>query len=198
MGWIETVPPAEEPVYLTEFTNWIRQDDADDNQLIGRLIVAARIHLETVTHRTFVKRTIEATFDEWPTRGGNQPSLILPVASPLLAIKKVRYVSDAGADTPLAPTVWEAVTNIVPGRLRLKLDQNWPDTSDQLDAITLTYETGYGGHDDVPELAKQGVFFLAAHWYEHREAVDIGERITVNQIPNGFDSLVWSLKVPKV
>ena len=208
-GWRITDEPSAEPVSLEEVQNFIKQDEEEDNPLLERLITAARKHCERETRRSFIRRTVEATFDEWPIsrtdnnyswplKSKRQPAFILPKASPLISVSKVQYVDTAGYTQTLSSSVYRIVTTRIPGRIRLAKDQVWPDAAADEDAITVTYDVGYGEDDDVPEDAKVAVLFLVDHWYNHREAVDVSVGGTVTRVPHGFEALINGLKVPRV
>lgn len=195
--------PKSEPVSLPEASLFIRQVDEGDNRVVERLIAAARHHVEQLTRRAFVTRTLQATFDDWPScrdfyKRRDEPELILPNATPLKQIVKVEYLDLDRVTQTLATTVYQAVTNKEPGRLRRRKEQVWPDTSDEPDAITVTYQVGYGTDDDVPDDAKTAILMLVAHWYENREAVDVSTGGTVTTVPHGFSAIVNNLHVPLV
>lgn len=209
-GWTVTDPPAMEPVSLDEIRNFVKQDEDEDNPLLEGLITAAREHVERVTRRCFIRRTVAATFDEWPFarldwarrirgRKALNPFIRLPLASPLIEVSKVEYTDLEGVTQELASTVYAPVTNKLPGRVRLRRNQIWPNTIDDEDAITITYDVGYGDDDLVPKNAKYAIMMLVAHWYDGgRTAVDVSVGGTVTDIPHGFKSLVSGLVVPKV
>jgi hypothetical protein len=45
----------------------------------------------------------------------------------------------------------------------------------------------------APAILKQAVLFLAAHWYEQRLPVNIGN--IVNEIPHSLASILWSNRI---
>lgn len=48
----------------------------------------------------------------------------------------------------------------------------------------------------VPDDALEGILMLAGHFYENREASIVSDhRITVQEMPIGYDDIVWTLKV---
>lgn len=204
-GLREVVPPASEPVSFEEAAQYVRLADDGDNRVLERLIVAARAHFEQGTRRALVTRTLEATFDQWPVvypdygrRVVQEPELILPF-SPLAKVNKVEYLDlDQALQTVDAATVYKAVTNQDPGRIRRRKNALWPDTSDEPDSIIVNYDAGYGEDDDVPSDAKVAILMLVGHWYENREAVDVSTGGTVTNVPHGYAAIVNNLAVPRV
>ena len=207
-GWTITDESPDEPLTLDEVKTFLRQDDFEDDALIGVIVKAARLHVERVTNRSLVRKTVKATFDRWPEGGVRASStqlvspsygkLELPLASPLLEVDRIEYVDLDGSTQTLASSIYTVVTDKLPGRVRLSRNQAWPDVVDDEGVITITYDVGYGAAADVPEDVKAAIYFLVAHWYDNREAVDVSIGGTVTRVPNGFDALVSGLKVPRV
>jgi len=64
---------------------------------------------------------------------------------------------------------WDS--NKEPGRLVLAYGETWPtDTLTVTSPIEITYVTGYGTPDDIPESLKLGMKIDLADLYEQREA----------------------------
>ena len=65
----------------------------------------------------------------------------------------------------------------------------WPVLYERLDALTVTFKTGFGDTpESVPANIRQAVRLMTGHWYANREAVVIGT-ITAT-LPMGVDLLL--------
>ena len=201
-SWRIVVPPAADPVSLEEASQFLRLAEDSDAPTVERLIRSASHHVEEITRRCFVSRTIEARFDAWPCqdlrRPDIPPDLILPSASPLASVERVTYVDTDGAVQTLATDVYRVEAHREPGRLRLAFNRDWPNVRADREVITVRYDAGYGTDADVPDTAKTAILMLVAHWFENREAVDVATGGTVSEIPFGFESIIGNLTVREV
>ena len=62
--------------------------------------------------------------------------------------------------------------------------------------MTVKYQAGYGGPEDVDASVKSAVLLWTAQLFEHREPVVINE--IARRVPFGVRDLLWSLKVAEV
>lgn len=172
--------PAAEPLSLAEAKAFLRVEHADDDDVIGALIAASRIHIEAQTRRALVTQNWRIIRDAWPVDGR------LPLRpAPLRTLAAVRvydaggvahavdtesFVLDAGgAELAFAP--WALAQ---PGRLAA--------------GIELDVAVGYGdAGTDVPEPLRQAVRLLVAHWYENRGLAAVG---TVTILPSTVAALI--------
>lgn len=153
--------PAVEPLSLAEAKAYLRVEHNDDDDVIGALIAASRIHVEAQTRRALITQTWRITLDAWPDDGR------LPVRpAPLQELSAARvydyggtphmadtesFVVDSGGSA-LAFAPWSLGS---PGRIA--------------GGIELDVVCGYGdAAADVPEPLRQAVQLLVAHWYENR------------------------------
>jgi uncharacterized phiE125 gp8 family phage protein len=159
--------PAVEPLSLAEAKAFLRVEHSDDDDVIGALIAASRIHVEAQTRRALISQTWRITLDAWPDNG-RQP--VRP--APLRALSAARvydyggvahavdteaFVVDAGASA-LAFAPWALAA---PGRIAAGIE---------LDVVV-----GYGdAATDVPEPLRHAVRLLIAHWYENRGLAALG------------------------
>ena len=88
--------PAVEPVLIGEAKAHLRLDRDDEDDLVGALIVAGRVAVETEIRRVLIAQKWRAIVDLWPAAG-----LVLPVV-PVLAVDTVRAVEPGGGATVLA------------------------------------------------------------------------------------------------
>lgn len=143
-----TVAPATEPVTLTEAKAHLGVTISDDDTRITALIVAARETAENYTQRSFITQTWVAKLDAFP----NGDIIELP-KGPIQSITSVQYVDEDG-DTQ---TFTEYTLDAAAERIFLNYDEDWPDTRDIENAVTITYVTGYGVAAAVPESIKSAL-----------------------------------------
>ncbi|RDV02147.1 head-tail connector protein [Undibacter mobilis] len=153
--------PAVEPLSLAEAKAFLRVEYNDDDDVIGALLAAARIHVEAQTRRALVAQQWRLTLDVWPADGRLK---VLP--APLAALNAVRVYDDAGhasaldlqsfvVDTAGSQLVFAPWALAQPGRAAA--------------GIEVDVTAGYGAAaSDVPEPLRQAVRLLTAHWYENR------------------------------
>ena len=167
--------PAVEPVLLAEAKAHLRLDGEAEDDLVGALIVAARVAVETEIRRVLIAQTWRAVVDEWPLDG-----LALPVV-PALSVEVVRAIDDEGAATELDEGDYEF--DPMDGSVRLL------DPSPQAAGYEIDFTAGYGESGlDVPQPLRLAIRLLVTHWYEHRSAVVMGDASAAT--PLGYRELV--------
>lgn len=171
---------ATEPISLDEAKLHLRIDDAADNVLISNLIVAARQFVENYTHRTLMTTVIEKIYDV-PSHSFSLPS------PPLQEVTKIEVVNDAGEKTEVDSSIYDYDSSVdIPGRVQLREGCVWPDHRGFASFI-VTFKAGYGDAPaDVPEMLRQAILQVLAHYYEKRQS---------EEIPAGIYTLLAPFKV---
>lgn len=174
--------PTAEPVSLEELRLHCRLDVDDDDEELVTLGIAARQWFETALDRQLVTATWRIKlpyFYAW------QIELPYP---PLRSVGSITYKDTGGVTRTLATSVYQVVTTRTPGFIQLRTGQTWPVVAiSDPEAVTITFDAGYGTPQVVPDLVKAGIKFLVAHWYVNREAVGPN---TAMSTPLGVDSIV--------
>lgn len=155
-----------------------------EDSLISALITAAREYCENIQHRALCTQTWELVLDDWP----NEDYIELPMP-PLQSVTSVKYKDTAGTETTWASTNYIVDPDSFVGRLALAYGITWP--SGELypaGGIRIRFVCGYGVASAVPQAVKQAMLLLIGHWYENREAVNIGN--IVNDIPFAVNALL--------
>jgi hypothetical protein len=179
-----TTQPVEEPVTLATAKLHLRVEIADDDALIGALIVAARERCETLTHRAFVSRGYLLTLDGFPF--SHAPTVSMAYSSerlpnlafgrikipkpPLIAVQSIAYLDTQGVSQVLDPSAY-----LVSGGGKLQgvvtpaYGATWPSTRYQVGSVRVAYTAGYGAAADVPASIPQAMLLLIGAWYQNRE-----------------------------
>ena len=166
--------PAAEPVLLTEAKAHLRVDGAAEDELIGGLIVAARMGVETATRRMLIAQSWRLHLTRWARMG-----LPLPI-QPVLVVDAVRAFDAAGAASVLAPAAYEVNVS------RTEILLLAPSGARRYE-VDLT--AGYGSSGlAVPQPLRLAMLMLIAHWYENRGAVLVGS--AAEAMPEGFRELI--------
>lgn len=191
---IRTVtPPDAEPVTLDEAKVQLEILNNNRDAYIEGLIVAARSHLEWLTSKAFVARTLELILDGFP-----YSEIELPVV-PILSITSVKYDDVDGNEQIVDPANYYLDKTSEPGWLLPVANFSWPATISAANAMRVQFVAGYAPGTDspvdpaenVPEVAKHAIKFLVGAWFENREPVSKDQLF---HVPKSFDALVSQLK----
>ena len=176
--------PTAEPVTIDELKAHLRVTSGVEDADLARLITAAREHVEQQTGRALADQTREYTADAFPSSG------VLRLGfAPVVSISSVKYLDETGAEQTLDASVYTVDTQSEPGALVLKVNQDWPDTASLPAAVRVRYVCG----TTAPQILKQAILFIAAHWYEQGLPVNVGNIVT--SVPHTLDAILWSNRV---
>ncbi len=149
-----------------------------DEALLAAKIAAAEKHLESFTGQAFLTQARTVMF------GGFSSRLDLPV-SPVESVVSVKYFDIAGVEETLAADSYLLNDNALYPTTR------WPCTARLGAAVSVSLIAGYGDEPaDVPAPLCEAVKQLAAHWYENREAVFVGNSAQAIALPLGLFDLI--------
>jgi uncharacterized phiE125 gp8 family phage protein len=196
MALTRVIAPTDEPLTLDEVREHLRIVGTDQDNYLARLIAAARSRAERITKRALITQTWRVTLDEFPEW------FDIPKA-PLQSVLTINYLDGDGATVALydssSPQVGIADfvidTQSDPARVLLAYGITWPAPVVQANAVSLTFEAGYGDHaEDVPEDLRLAMLLMIGHWFEHRESVagsDAGGGTDLKDVPQ---SSMWILE----
>ena len=152
------VPPALEPVSVTDVRDALGLGDAPSSGALQRMIQSARELAEAYTGRAFLNQTLEMQLDTFPAAGmpwwdgvrqGARRSMsgdgaIMLFRPPVSEITSVTYVTSSGATNTVDATGYYIDTIVEPNRLLLNEAGSWPVDPRVRAAVTITYVAGYG------------------------------------------------------
>jgi uncharacterized phiE125 gp8 family phage protein len=169
-GLVTTIEPTAEPILLAEAKDHCRVTHAVDDNYLTDLIAVARHHVEQVTARALVNRTLRLDLDDFPAC--EEIELDQPPAVSVTHLKY--YDSDNVLQTFSSGSYALDASNIVP-RIVLATTASWPTAYERPNAVQITYVAGYGAHGGlVPPPLRHAMKLLIGHWYENREPVVTG------------------------
>lgn len=192
MGLTLVTAPATEPITLDEAKKHCRVDVSDEDDLIRSLIVAARQHVESFTHRALVTQTWDYKLDGFPALG---ECFEVPLA-PVLSVTSITYLDTAGSSQTWSSSNY--LTDIQAGNYsqRMRITPaygiSYPSTYGVMNAATVRFVAGYGAASAVPQAIKAAIKILIGHWYRTREPIVTGT--IVASVPMSVDALLWPYK----
>lgn len=173
--------PAVEPVSVAELKENLRLDCDTQDAMLGSLIKAARIAVETKLHRTL----IETEYIQFHADFANPIELYRP---PALSITSIQYYSDDSLIT-LPTDDYYFNPHSAPAQIVAK--SAFPLVDNIPNAVQITFKAGYGADpSDVPEPIRQAIIMLASDLFEHPEAnveVKLYENITLRFLLASFE-----------
>ena len=176
------VPPAIEPVSITEIKLWLKVEDdvEDEDDLLGDLITTARVAAENYTGRAFITQTVRLSVDgirplsDWQP-GYYQlpvdyfdaalPSSVLLPRQPVQSIAAVTTYDQYNAATVYDPTRYALIGNA----LTLNSGAYWPSNLRTSSPANVDYVAGYGDTpESVPSPIRTAIKMHVAAIYEDR------------------------------
>ena len=183
MGLRQLSGPSQEPLTLDEVKAYLRIDGASEDVLLQSLMLTSRLHIEAALGLALLTQSWRLSLDHWPKDG----VVDLPVA-PALAVSEVRVLDANGTAAVLAPETYGLDSSRRPARL-VSQTGRWPLPGRKIAGIEIDLTAGFGpAASDVPEPVRQALLLLVAHWYEHRDPIEIGTPATA--VPHAVNRLL--------
>lgn len=192
---VRVTAPTSSLLTVEEAKLALKVDLPDDDGLIGDLIAAAESLLDGYSGelgRALVTQVWRQDLPRFPACG----VIRLPLA-PVRAVSSVTYWGSDGVSRPLAAQVYGGVLNgAADPYLKLAYGQSWPATYPRDDAVSVTFEAGYGAAGDVPAAIRRAALLIVGHLYENREAVTVG--VSAADLPFGANRLTAGFRRVRV
>ncbi len=185
--------PTEEPVTLDEAKLHLRVDFSEDDLLITALIAAARQAAETLTGRQLVTARWKYILDSFPgpslmgVPAGKTFTLlghaILIPKAPVQSIVSIDYLDMNRTAQTMPAANYATDLACEPARITPIFGQIWPINLPEIGAVSVTFDAGYGGADDVPEGIKSWIKLRVGSLYQNREEVAAMARGKIDPLP---------------
>lgn len=154
--------PASEPVSLADMKAHLRIDSSDEDALIGKLIVAARLTVEAASGCELISQRWRVALDRWPRDG----IVRLPL-KPIISCDAARVFTSATTSVTLSSA--DLYVDAFASPPRLVLTAAPPDPGRSASGIEIDLTVGFGATaSSVPADLRQAVTLLAARWFERR------------------------------
>lgn len=161
---VVSVAPTAEPVTELDAREQLSISFQDDDPVLARQIVAARLLLEDRSGGAFITQTIVTKLD-----GGFPAEFQLP-HWPLRSVSSITYLDVDGNSQTLATSEYDVDADTRPGRVIPAYNVTWPITRSTLNAVTVTYLAGHGAaNTDVPAPIREAILLLVGHLYCNRD-----------------------------
>lgn len=182
---------SQEPVSLETIKGYLRVYHAQDDELIGQIITAAREWCEDYCNQSFISCQRQFILSAFP-----EDELILSYGS----VRELISISYHDENDQTQTVDLNDVRYVPNGRIPIidPKDQ-WPSARRALNSITITYLAGPIPNDDaeegvlptisgsLPAKVTQAIMLLCQHFYDNRTLFVSG---SVNEVPIGIQSLL--------
>jgi len=191
MALVMRTAPACEPISVAEAKAYLRIDGSSEDILISSLILTSRLHIEAALGLALITQGWRLVLDRWPRSGAVQ----LPLR-PLQEVAEVRVFDADGTASVVDTHSYVVDTAGAPPRLIATM-AGWPKPGRAANGIEIDLTAGYGTEpSEVPEPIRQALLLLVAHWYEHRDPIEIGSEAVA--IPSGVSRLLKPYRVVRI
>lgn len=187
-----TTPPDTEPISLADLSDHCRVDSADDAVYLDALIGVAREYVDGVTGRAAAESTWTVTAESWGALTGSCDSSVAKLyRTPLASVSSVKYyASGEEVQATMDESDYRVVTGYEPGMIQFT--GTLPSLESRPDAVEIEFVAGYA-EGSAPAILRHAIKMLAAHLYENRIPVNIGN--IVSEIPYTLRNLLENQKL---
>jgi uncharacterized phiE125 gp8 family phage protein len=181
--------PAIEPIALADAKRWLRIETADDDDVLGALITAARLMVEAQIRRMLITQTWRLIYDRWP----NGLLVKIPLA-PFQSLTAMRVYDVNGATQAVSTSVY--YVDSAPDSARIIFGAPPSSPGRHAAGIEIDIVVGYGATpESVPEPLRQAVRILVTDWYENRGEAGGDD---TNPLPSSVRALVAPYRRPRL
>lgn len=161
--------PALEPISVSEAKAHLRLDGNAEDLLVASLIVTSRLHVEAALGLALIAQSWRMTLDRWP-EGGEVRFPLRPIS----AITSITVRAGDGTPTTIAREDYLLDGHALRPRLIVREGRRRiPGLP--VNGIEIVFGAGLGdAAEDVPQPIRHAILLLVAHWYEHRDPLEIG------------------------
>jgi len=194
---------ATEPVSIGQVELQIRGVDLSaESDIIDIFISAIRESCETATRRALIVKQKVMAIDAFPY--GNEPIEI--ETPPLRSIDSIIYTGTDEVEVTMVEgtdyrVIFDTSDPIMPSCVMPMYGEIWPSALVDKASVKITYTCGYGdisGTDiPAPKALVQWMLCNIANVYEHRETIQVDNRLMIIEIPTILDMLLTNYKVSK-
>ena len=178
-GRIQVVAqPTTEPLTLSEVKNHLRIDGNYDDALLGSFITSARMYFESQCEISIASQEILLALDYFD-------DIVYLPRGPVQSVEDISYADSENNQQVMDDWIEDLVSN--PARITPAFGQSWPATAEVVNAVQVSYTTGYSTPSMVPKLLKSGMLFYVAHLYENRSAVTDSD---LKEVPMAVNSII--------
>jgi uncharacterized phiE125 gp8 family phage protein len=183
---IRIAGPAVSSVSLAEAKLHLRIDGDDEDTLVEALVDAAVQYLDGwsgILGRCLISQ-------QWQVSLGSWPFCPLRLPFPGISSVSVGYLDTDGADQSVDGSLFQTYDDARGTVLAFRSAFTSPSLQDErTDAVTIAFTAGYGdGPEDIPAPIRAAILLLVGHWYQNREAVNVGNIVT--ELPFAVRSLI--------
>jgi len=183
MALVLTSGPLSEPVTVAEAKAHLRLDGSAEDLLIASLILTSRLHIEAALGLALITQGWRLILDRWP----GWPEVPIPLR-PIQSIASVSVLAADGTPETMPASGYILDQHGLPPRL-IRTGTSWPGPGRLAAGIEIGFTAGYGAAaSDVPAPIRQALLMLVAHWYEHRDPIEIGSPVIA--IPSAVSELL--------
>lgn len=166
--------PAVEPVSVSAAKAHLRIDGNAEDILIASLIVTSRLHVEAALGLALISQEWRLTLDKWPEPRWSKNAAVRFPIRPIRSVGEVRVRSSDGTPDVVPAERYLLDQDALTPRL-VPRDGSWSAPGVPVGGIEIDFEAGMGEQpEDVPEPIRHAILLLVAHWYEHRDPMEIG------------------------
>ena len=171
-------PPTTEPLTLSEVKSHLRIDGNYDDALLNSCITSARMFFESQCEISIASQELLLALDSFD-------DIVYLPRGPVQSVEDISYSDTQNNTQTLADWIEDLVSN--PARITPAFNQSWPSTAEVVNAVQVSYTTGYSTAELVPKLLKSGMLFYVAHLYENRSAVTDSD---LKEVPMAVESII--------
>lgn len=191
MALVMTSAPAVEPVTLDEVKAHLKIEGTAEDMLLGSLILTSRLHIEAALSLALVTQSWKLVIDRWPPRG----TIDIPLG-PVQAVDGITVKDAAGVAENVPATSYLVDIASRPARIVWNGEAP-PEPGVKAAGIGIDFTAGFGASaSSVPAPLRHAILMLVAHWYEHRDPIEIGSGAA--RVPDAVSDLIQPFRTMRL